>query len=968
MKSALPEKHGLSEKTVQHLVFEEEGVPSLTNAQFAALEAGVGRGESMLVVSPTSTGKTQIALWAIARSLEFGFTTVYLVTHKALAKQKFEDFKSKLLPSYLDGDGSTLVIATGDYVEDAEGEIPKDPLRPPLLVATYEKFLAMLSSSGLPSDLGKTAIVCDEIQLLGDPTRGQSVEVLLTLLKNAGWGQLVGLSAVLQHDDARQLAEWLDVALVIEETREKHLRYECWTPTSFATSSTANPEFIEEGLPLPSGKENGVLSALRFLLTSEKSCTPIIVFCTKSKAETVDLAKKYLATIGKPKKGQLALAFDGLPATSANTFLSEILDARIGIHSTDLTEDERHVIEGLLLDGKLDVVFATSTLAAGVNFPLGAAIFASWERWDRERRVYIPIESDEFHNMAGRVGRMGFTHEEGKVIFFADRTSDFRNARRYLELGRLPSLLPRVTPERFNQLALQLVSSGLCASRNMIEQLVCNTFSALREADKNHKSFITWPQKLSKAINGLVSDGLLVETSSGKLTATPVGKAIGYSGLLPETGIFLLGYLVDKTHSLTACLPLSNSQGDMFKLSFLLFNACLSSPEYRSFDGHRTTRFLPYQLNSYPLFDADVYKQDLIEPVWQADKMPVNGSKLACDWIEGEEIRKLEGTFENLSAGVLIDMMGNLSWLLKGLSAIVSAASDSRVEELMRPSILRQDGVDLKSLSKLTRVIERMGFRVSEGLPDNVLWMMSLNQPGAQFRLTRYDIISLRALGFWSPERLMQGSPEASAAREAAFAKVKPSPQAKANWLREACRGWKSQQRQRMAERHSRRTRLCMMANIVERYYVSKGNEFEDVFEEILNYLGIAFEKLDDSAKTGAPDYLVKLQDSPPLIFELKTRNGDKLVDYNKAVEVLAASEVHGHGDTFCVTLCHPGVDPSVPTAIAQCDRLSVVESCDLGEALLRVCENTLSQAQLWKWLATPGQALAGELPFREFR
>jgi len=90
-------------------------------------------------------------------------------------------------------------------------------------------------------------------------------------------------------------------------------------------------------------------------------------------------------------------------------------------------------------------------------------------------------------------------------------------------------------------------------------------------------------------------------------------------------------------------------------------------------------------------------------------------------------------------------------------------------------------------------------------------------------------------------------------------------------------------------------------------------------------------------------------------------------VDYNKAVEVLAASEVHGHKDTFCVTLCQPGIDPSVPLVVAACGRLSVVESTDLGEALLRVCEVSLSRKQLWHWLATPGQALAADLPYREY-
>ena len=98
-----------------------------------------------------------------------------------------------------------------------------------------------------------------------------------------------------------------------------------------------------------------------------------------------------------------------------------------------------------------------------------------------------------------------------------------------------------------------------------------------------------------------------------------------------------------------------------------------------------------------------------------------------------------------------------------------------------------------------------------------------------------------------------------------------------------------------------------------------------------------------------------------------KSKQGDNLIDYNKATEVLAASEIHGHKEAFCVTLCHPGVDPSVPMVIAACGRLSVVESHDMGEALLRVCESKLTQNQLYNWLASPGQALISDLPFKEY-
>lgn len=965
MKHKLPENHGLSESALKNLLFEENGEPALSDVQYAALEAGVGHGKSMLVVSPTSTGKTLIGLWAISRSLEAHCRTVYLVTHRALAKQKFEDFKSQLLTPYLGDNKSSLVIATGDYVEDAEGNSPADPLQAPLLVATYEKFLALLSASGVPSDMRDTVIVCDEIQLLGDSNRGQSVEVLLTLLRNAGWQQFVGLSAVLKPKDAGELANWLGVELIIQHRREKHLRYECWTADRMLTVTTEDPDEVIDGRPLPAGARQDPIACVISLLKEKNPPTPIIVFCMK-KQDTFDLATKLVETMHAGKKGQLSLAFDGLPETSANTFLAGTLEHRIAIHTADLMDEERNVIEKHLLDGKLDVVFATSTLAAGVNFPLGAAVFADWSRWDGNRKTYVPIETSEFHNMAGRVGRMGFTHDQGRVILFSSALQ-LNLAKKFLALSELATIEPRVTPARFNQLSLQLVSSNLCSSRADLEKLICTTFSALREEDRNLTAFKTWPTKISSAVDGLLAKGFLLETSAGALVATSIGRAVGHSGLLPETGVFLLDYMVKHAPYLNKLLPSSDGKSDTLQFAMLLFSCCLSSPEFRPQGGVKPTRFLPYPLQNRVLFDPEKYADHLAEPVWQADVLPINSAWLCCKWIDGAEVKELEHEAPQLSAGMLTEMYRNLAWVLQGFSGIATAAADKRVPTGSRPASLRTFDALLDAIGKLPRAIRRLSFRVQEGLPDDVLWLTGLCPPGSPYRLARHEILVLRKKGMATPATLMLGTAGADAIREEAFAKAKPSAKAKANWVRDACRDWKVNQRQRTAERHIKRAKNCARVDLVEMFYSTKGTAFEQALENVLRFLKIDFIKLDDKTKTGAPDYLLCLKNSPPLVLELKTKEGNGLVDYNKATEVLAASEIHGHKDAFCVTLCHPGVDPSVPPVIAACGRLSIVESNDLGEALIRTCESVLTEEQLWRWLATPGQALSIDLPYREY-
>lgn len=963
MKYELPENHGLSQKIVGSLVYTEGDSPALTDAQYSALESGLGDGVSLLVVSPTSTGKTHIAIWAIANGIETNANTVYLVTHRALAKQKFHDFQEILLEDYLGNDLSKIVLATGDAVVDGLEESPADPLRAPLLVATYEKYLAMLSASGVPSSMANTVVVCDEIQLIGDQHRGQNVEVLLTLIKNAGWRQFVGLSAVLEPQDSADLSNWLGVTLVRTTTREKDLRYEYWSSSGIEAVTTSHPEITNhEGLP--AGVSVGTLDVIRYLENQVPAPLPVIVFCMR-KQDVYDLASLDLDERVGEEGPQLLLDLGDLPDTSANTFLAKALAHRIAIHSTDLTDEERKVVENALLDGQVDVVYATSTLAAGVNFPLGAAVFDKWVRWDSEQRTHIPIDPSEFQNMAGRVGRMGSIHESGKVIFFPE-TRVFPNSyRQYLQLDLLPPIECRIDETAFDQLNLQLVSTGLCHTRADVAKLICTSFSGLREEDNNLQRFETWPTLLNEAINALIDSGMLVEMLDGRLVSTPVGKAVSQSGFRPISAVILLGYFSRKGQVLVDLLSSPIDENDLRRFAYLIFSACFSCPEFHSYRGVHQSRFLPWPLQDY-IFDASEYAEDLLEPNWSADLISVNAAQIALDWINGAKLGEQEKIHGSLRAGMLLEMYRNLGWVLAGIASILSAASDIRVPEPMRPTVLRGRDELLAALRKLPRTITRLGFRVSSGLSDDVLWMNSLNQTGEPFRLTREEILDLKDRGYARPEIVMLGTQEADLIRREVFSKAKPSPHVKANWLRDRCRSWKQDQRTRAADRHRERARGCREVGLVDEFYTSRQDEFEKVFEKVLTHLGIKYEKLDDGSKLGAPDYLINLNNSPPLVFELKSKEGNYLVNYNGATEVLSAAEIHGHKDTFCITLCHPGVDPSVPMSITGSGRLSVVESNDLGEGLLRLCQGRLTQEQLWQWLATPGQALSIDLPYTE--
>src|SRR5262245_25854986 len=234
MKTALPQGHGLSARLLKtELIRTVNDTPSLTDAQYSSLKAGAAKKRSLLVIAPTSSGKTDIGLYDAASWLEhrnqMSHRIAYLVSHRALARQKYLEFRRSQMLKILQLELPQLILATGDDVIDGNGDPRQDPLDGAFVIATYEKFLAMLAGSGLRQDMSHYCIIAYEIQLLSDKHRGQDIEILLTLIRAAGFGQFIGLSAVLDESDSKYVAGWLDLNLVRVISREVPLVLELRT-------------------------------------------------------------------------------------------------------------------------------------------------------------------------------------------------------------------------------------------------------------------------------------------------------------------------------------------------------------------------------------------------------------------------------------------------------------------------------------------------------------------------------------------------------------------------------------------------------------------------------------------------------------------------------------------------------------------------------------------------------------------
>jgi len=198
----------LPEKFIKRLA--EKGIEKLNPVQEEAVEAGLLEGINMVISSPTASGKTLIAILAAASNLfQRNGKVIYLVPLRALANEKFEEFKEIF-------DGMFKVaMTTGDY--DSRDPWLEDY---DIIILTVEKADSLMRhKAGWIRNI--SLVIADEIHLLNDPDRGPTLEVVLTKLKKYN-PQILGLSATIKNIE--DIALWLNAEYVKNNYRPVELK------------------------------------------------------------------------------------------------------------------------------------------------------------------------------------------------------------------------------------------------------------------------------------------------------------------------------------------------------------------------------------------------------------------------------------------------------------------------------------------------------------------------------------------------------------------------------------------------------------------------------------------------------------------------------------------------------------------------------------------------------------------------
>jgi helicase len=509
----------------------------LNELQLAAVnDARVLAGDSLLVVAPTSAGKTFIGELAAIRATQRRQKAVFLLPYKALVNEKFDEF-SELYGEQL---GLRVARCSGDY-QDQTAAILKGKYD--IAFFTYETFLGLaLNSRNLLAQIG--LVVLDEAQFLADRGRGITVELLLThLISSRSRGihpQLICLSAVIGGTNA--LDQWLGCRLLsttkrpvplVEGVIDRRGFYQSKNADgTIATTSLLQPREIMQRRDKPSSQDVIVPLVRHLVAQGEK----VLVF--RNTRGSAQGCAAYLADDLGLRAAQTVIdALPDLDQSSRSRELRHCLQGGTAFHSSDLRREEKSAVERAFRDpqGPVKVLVATSTVAAGVNTPASTVIIVETEFVGGEKRPYTVAE---YRNMAGRAGRLGLV-EEGKSILIADNGIDRENLFRKYVQGTPEQIKSSFDGRSIDTWIIRLLAQVQSVTIAEAVALLANTYGGYLEARADAGWQARTEGHLSQLIVRMLQNGLL-ENDGDKIRLTLLGRACGQSPLKLESALQLI--------------------------------------------------------------------------------------------------------------------------------------------------------------------------------------------------------------------------------------------------------------------------------------------------------------------------------------------------------------------------------------------------------------------------------------------
>ncbi len=454
--------------TIVKKVLEVSGFSELNPVQKAALDAGLLDGKSMVLAAATASGKTAVAEMAMLKAISGGKKALYIVPLKALASEKYAEFKEKYGPM-----GVKVAMSVGD----------KDSSEPwlagfDIIIATSEK-LDSLMRHGAEWLVSVGLVVADEIHLIDSPDRGPTLEVILTRLRQLISPQILALSATINN--YKELAEWLGAEAVKSDYRPVNL----YSGVFRGNEITWHPKKPKLTLPadLPP-----VFEITRDTLKKGKQS--LVFVYTRKNAESLaeklgDVIKPMLKSDEKSRLAKLSYEIRHVleHPTRQCEKLAMCVQKGAVFHHAGLVAKQRKLIEDAFREGLVKVICATPTLAAGVNLPAYRVVIRDFRRFSSFGRGmdYIPVL--EIQQMCGRAGRPKYD-TEGEAILIAKSDEEAKKLWEDYVRGDPENIVSKLGLEpvlRMHVLALIAAAGG--TTKGSLMEFFSKTFYAHQYGD-----------------------------------------------------------------------------------------------------------------------------------------------------------------------------------------------------------------------------------------------------------------------------------------------------------------------------------------------------------------------------------------------------------------------------------------------------------------------------------------------------
>ena len=677
-------------------VLRKEDYDLLYPPQEEAIRAEVLNGKSLVLASPTASGKTLVAELCILKSiLEKGGKALYLTPLRALASEKFDEFQKYTHIIKPSGEKLKILLTTGDY-DNSDPWIE----RYDVIISTNEKFDSLLRHRvRWISEIH--VVVADEVHLLTEPDRGPTLEVVLTRLRQINPKMhVLALSATVRN--AEEVAEWLGAFPITTEWRPVPLKegVHLEGEIQFRDGSTKR---------VPQVVANPIMD-IAMQTVSDGAQSLIFAETRRIAVETGKKAAQILRKSLRPSEARACkMISDRILTTGEKTRLSEILAEQVAcgaaFHHAGLSNIHRRAVEDAFRKGQIKILVATPTLAAGVNLPARTVVISSYERYEPGYGRY-PISVLEYKQFCGRAGRPRYD-KFGEAILIAKNEDEREYLMENYVLSKPEKLWSKLGIEKvLRPHVLSTIATGFARSEEGLHEFFSQTFYA-HQYDAR-----TIRVKIDEVLKFLYKEKM-VEVEKDRLYATDFGKRVSELYIDPLSAVIIRDGLYRRA-------------GNVTELSFLHLIARTPDIAPKMYPRRREVE----ALETMARIHADEFMCD--PPDMWGDQVAYEGflAELKCasvllDWMdEAGEDRILEA--HRVEPGDLLRLIEIADWLLHSSHELARLFEQ---KDLLKPlSILRkrvESGVKaqlvpLVSLEGIGRVRARMlysnGMRTIEDL------------------------------------------------------------------------------------------------------------------------------------------------------------------------------------------------------------------------------------------------------------